>query len=470
LSRFLDSSATYFVAAALLLLVAIATQFEFTIPSRPKGNVDDLAKLKQRDDLNVLFVLIDTLRADHMSLYGYERETTPVIDDLGRHGIVFDKTISQSSWTKASMASIWTGTYPATSGILRFNHVLPDEVTMPAEIFKQAGYRTAGIWRNGWVAPNFGFQQGFDVYHQPKPGNDSLLKRHSPSPRPIAGTDEDLANSVRDFLDNFGQEKFFLYVHLMDLHQYVFDQAAPDFGPAYSDAYDKSINWEDRVVGLLVQALDERKVLQRTVIVIGSDHGEAFLEHGFEGHARNLYHEVVNVPFVIVPPIILEPGIRVTETVANVDLWPTMLDLIGLPALPGTDGRSMLPLILRAGGSSTPVDTAGLERPIFSHMDQHWGNNKTGPMEMVSVLEGPYRFTMHRYNRKKDEFFDWSNDPGEQHDLIDNDPPQLDEMTARIDRYLSEAKPPWGVAPHIVELDEMRLNQLKALGYRVGND
>ena len=95
-----------------------------------------------------------------MSLYGYERQTTPVIDDLANHGIVFERVIAQSSWTKTSMASLWTGTYPAAHGVLRFDNVIPDDAVMPAEIFKAAGYRTVGIWRNGMGGTELRFRSG----------------------------------------------------------------------------------------------------------------------------------------------------------------------------------------------------------------------------------------------------------------------------------------------------------------------
>ncbi len=466
LRRLFDSPATYYVAGGILLLAALSTQFELRIPSRPSGTVADIATLKDRDDLNVVFVVVDTLRADHMGMYGYGRETTPVLDDLTAHGIVFEQVISQSSWTKTSMASIWTGTYPATNGVLRYNQVLPEAVVMPAEIFEGAGYRTAGVWRNGWVAPNFGFRQGFTTYHQPRPGT-SNLQRHSLAPRPIGGTDEDTADSVRDFLDNFGQEKFFLYVHMMDLHQYVFDEFAPAFGPGYADAYDKSINWEDRVIGSFVQALDDHNILQRTLIVVAADHGEAFLEHGWEGHARDLYRETTHVPFLIIPPFILEKGIRVSQMIGNVDIWPTLLDLVGLPAMDGIDGRSMLPLILQAGGSQAPGDLAGLERPIISHMDQRWGNGKSDPEEIVSVIDGSKKIIVHRYKRSKDEFYNLQDDPDEKKDLFADNPPELGGMLGQVERYLEESSPPWGTGPATIELDQMRLNQLKALGYRI---
>ena len=120
-----------------------------------------------RKDLKVLFILIDTLRADRLSAWGYPRETSPMIDWLASGGVRFARQLSQSSWTKCSMASLWTSLYPQRSGVLRFDEVLSSEAKLPAEILREAGFRTVGLFRNGWVAPNFGFSQGFEVYHQP---------------------------------------------------------------------------------------------------------------------------------------------------------------------------------------------------------------------------------------------------------------------------------------------------------------
>jgi len=482
LRRLVDSPLAYFSGAAILLLVIVALQFDLRIPSRPRGTIEDLALLRTRGDLNVVFILVDTLRADRLSLYGYERQTTPVIDDLANHGIVFERVIAQSSWTKTSMASLWTGTYPAAHGVLRFDHAIPQEAVMPAEIFKAAGYRTVGIWRNGWVAPNFGFGQGFDVYYTPKAGVDARLQRHSPGAASIGGTDEDVFVAARDFLEHFGREKFFLYLHLMDLHQYVFDDDADAFGPTYSDAYDKSIDWTDRVIGAIVEALDAAGALPRTVIAISSDHGEAFLEHGREGHAYDLYREVVEVPYVIIPPLILDRGIRVEETVANVDVWPTLLDLVGLPPLRGVDGRSMLPLVLAAGGASpecAPADRAAggaspecapadLTRPVVSHLDQRWGG-RAEPRELVSLTDGDSRLIVQIDHPDSVEFYDSSTDPWEATNRSEESPPELQPMLEWIDRYRSDSKPPWGVESPTVEVDELRLNQLRALGYRVGS-
>jgi arylsulfatase A-like enzyme len=466
--RLVESPSAYFVGAAVLLLVIVALQFDLRIPSRPTGTVRDLALLRNRGDLNVVFILVDTLRADRMSLYGYGRPTTPIIDDLANHGIVFERVIAQSSWTKTSMASLWTGTYPAAHGVLRFNNAIPREATLPAEIFKAAGYRTVGIWRNGWVAPNFGFGQGFDVYYTPKAGADARLQRHSPGAASIGGTDEDVFVAARDFLETFGQEKFFLYLHLMDLHQYVFDDDANDFGPTYSDAYDKSIDWTDRVIGALVDALDAADVLPRTVIAISSDHGEAFLEHGREGHAYDLYREVVEVPFLIIPPLILDRGVRVEQAIANVDVWPTLLDLVGLPPLQGADGRSMLPLVLAAGGSFAAPAPVDLTRPVVSHLDQHWGGRGEA-REWVSLTDGDSRLIVQVDRPESAELYDWSTDPREATNRSAENPPRLQPMLEWIDRYRSDSEPPWGVESPTIEVDELRLNQLRALGYRVGS-
>jgi arylsulfatase A-like enzyme len=254
----------------------------------------------------------------------------------------------------------------------------------------------------------------------------------------------------------------------MDLHQYVFDDDADAFGPTYSDAYDKAIDWTDRVIGAIVDALDAAGALPRTVIAISSDHGEAFLEHGREGHAYDLYREVVEVPYVIIPPLILDRGIRVGETIANVDVWPTLLDLVGLPPLQGADGRSMLPLILAAGGASPERAPAGLTRPVVSHLDQHWGG-RAEPREWVSLTDGNSRLIAPVDRPNSVEFYDSSTDPWEATNRSADSPPELQPLLERMDRYLNDSEPPWGVESPTVEVDELRLNQLRALGYRVGS-
>ena len=468
LRRLLDSPRLYFIGAGVLVVIAIASQFELQIPSRAKGSVDDIVALSQRDDLNVIFLVVDTLRSDRLGIYGYDRDTSPVLDELAAHGIVFKHVLAQSSWTKSSMASLWTATNPTRNGVLRYNQTLPEEVDFPAEIFKHAGFRTAGIWRNGWVAPNFGFGQGFDTYVKPV-GTPSRrrIQRSGPSSRKLKGTDTDSTASAVEFLRNFGHERFFLYLHFMDLHQYVFDDQAPDFGGSYSDAYDKSLNWTDRVIGQFLYDVDELDLLANTVVVISSDHGEAFEEHGFEGHARNLYREVAEVPLIILLPFVLDPGIAVDPLIANVDAWPTLLDLVGLPPMEGVDGVSQLPLILEAGGAKSAPRTDGLRRPVFAELDRKWGNTKQPPDPLVSVSDERMRMFFPVKNPENSELYDQATDRPEQTNLAAERPEELAAYRTLAEGYLAADAPPWGTAVGIVELDELELHQLKALGYRM---
>jgi len=460
--RLVESPWTYFVGAGVLLLVAIASQFELRLPTRDVEPAEAIASLRDRDDLNVVFILVDTLRADRLGVYGYGRPTTPTIDELARSGAVFERVVAQSSWTKTSMASLWTGSNPVTHGVLRYNHALPEEATLPAELFKEAGYRTAGIWRNGWISPNFGFGQGFDVYVRPMAGRERRkILRQRPGTHKLRGTDEDLITSAVEFLDNFGDQRFFLYLHFMDVHQYVFDEAAAKFGTSYSDAYDQSINWTDRIVQYLIDDLEERKVLDRTLIVLASDHGEEFREHGSEGHARTLHREVVYVPLIFVFPFRLDPGLRIDRVVSNVDVWPTILDLAGLPSLPGADGVSLVPLMLAAGGAAPPLPEKGT---AFSYLDRQWARPNEEPDPLIALTEGDLRLVMRVADPTGARLYDLAGDPQEQSDAAAENPEALDALRERASGYLSGSSP-WGAPPEEVELDAMRLDQLRALGY-----
>jgi arylsulfatase A-like enzyme len=465
--RIFDSPWLFFALAAALLAMAVLSQFRVNRPEpRALGRVEDIAKLSERDDLNVIFILIDTLRSDRLSAYGYSRETTPVLDVLAPKGIRFAKVESQSSWTKASMASLWTGMYPERTGIVNYSHAIPEEAVLPAEIFQQAGFHTGGIWRNGWVANNFGFGQGFDLYLRPLTIRRPGVQRNNPSAHALVGTDLDATESAIEFIEAYQHERFFLYIHYMDVHQYLYADSSPNFGSTFSDFYDGAIHWTDRNLGFLMDALVERDLRNRTIVVIASDHGEAFFEHGGEGHARSLYREVQHVPLFILLPFDLEPGIVVEDSVANVDIWPTVLDLVGMPGLEGAEGRSLVPLIERAGGFDARADEAEelAQRPVFSQLDRSWGKMGEDPAPMIAMVKGPYRYIETRYGAHETELFDHESDPLEAANLAEERPDLVAELSADIERFMSGENSTWG-GPKEVEIDAMRMHQLRALGY-----
>jgi arylsulfatase A-like enzyme len=458
--RLLRSRGFYFVTGALLVVAAIYLQFDIRIDPRPLGEPADIEKLHERNDLNLLFVLIDTLRADRLSTYGYDRETSPTLDKLAADGVRFAEHMSQSSWTKCSMASLWTGLYPVRTGVTRSPQGLPDEVTMPAEIIREAGFRTAAIWRNGWVGPGFGFSQGFEVYHSPRSAPTPRSVRREKPTLGVSGTDQDVINSAIEFLRAQGEERWFLYVHMMDVHQYVYDEDTALFGTTYSDIYDNSIRWTDRVLGSLILDLDVRGLRDKTVIVVAGDHGEAFGEHGREGHARDVHAEVTTTPLIVSFPFRLEPGIVVDAPTENVDLWPTLLDLLKLPPLDVVDGQSRLPELMAAARNEPlpPRDT-----PRYAHLDQTWGRSNQEPRPMVAVKEGPYRLV--RPHGAQGRLYDRTDDPLEQVDVSEDEPEVLARLQAFVDEYLERPPAPWTASD--VELDDAQLEQLRALGYQV---
>jgi arylsulfatase A-like enzyme len=450
------------VTAGLLRLVTGASDPD----PRPRGTLEDVLALRTRSDLNVLFVLVDTLRADRLGTYGYQRNTSPNLDAFASTGVRFGQHVSQSSWTKCSMASLWTGLYPVRARVLRAYDRLSEEARLPAEIFQEAGFRTAGIWRNGWIAPNFGFAQGFEIYLRPRSerGRRARIERVENPNHTLDGDDGDILDSVREFLRAHGHERWFLYLHMMDVHQYAYSEESALFGTSYSDSYDNAIHWVDSLLGILFDELNQAGLRERTLIVFSSDHGEAFGEHDGEGHARNVYGEVTTTPLILGLPFRLEPGIVVETRSENVDLWPTVLELVGLPPLSDVDGHSLVPQIVAAAHGDPQVESDGV---AFAQIDQQWARTREKPRPMVAVNQGRWRLVFRAGLPARSELYDKSQDPREQRDIAADQPEVTDELNEMAIGYLDSPPPPWGNDAPIVEVDEMQMNQLRALGYGV---
>ncbi len=457
------------VVIALGLYLSGVLQIEVTNDDRrPKGTIDQIASFRDRKDLNVLFILTDTLRAQRLHTYGYSRETSPTFDYMASTGVRFARHLAQSSWTKCSMASLWTGLYPQRTGVLRSPHATPEGALMPAEILREAGFRTAGLWRNGWVAPSFGFNQGFEVYERPTakpmPRNVRVENPHIT----LEGTDNDVVDGAEEFLRVHGRERFFLYVHLMDVHQYLYDTKSAVFGASYSDIYDNSVLHTDAVIGRLLTIFANQGLLEKTLVVLAADHGEAFGERGIEGHAREVFREETEIPLILGFPFRLEQGVVVENRSRNVDVWPTLLDLLGLPGLPDADGRSLVPEILAAATGRKISD----DEPGFAHLERGWGRPESPSRPTVAVTKGPYRFVLQlapgaARDARVEWLFDGASDPAERKNLIEDRPEVASELRALADAYLEKTPPAWVGKAADVELDEREAAELRALGYAV---
>jgi arylsulfatase A-like enzyme len=286
------------------------------------------------------------------------------------------------------------------------------------------------------------------------------VKRQNPT-LSEQGTDEDVVSAALEFLRINGRDRWFLYLHMMDVHEYLYDEQSALFGTTYSDVYDNSIRWTDGIIELLFQHLGAAGYLENTIIVITSDHGEAFQERGFEGHARKVFRETTEVPFIISLPFRLDPGVVVDSRTRGIDVWPTLLDLIGLETAADLDGRSLLPLLLsRARGSEVkePAPTG------IAHLDQDWGQRNRPARPTVAVTDGSLRYVrVDQGQRSIEQLFDRAQDPAELEDLSEHEQETVERLRAIAGDYL-EQPPAWGKVP-TKELDELELNHLRALGY-----
>jgi len=211
-----------------------------------------------------------------------------------------------------------------------------------------------------------------------------------------------------------------------------------------------------------MQELEDQGLMERTLMVVASDHGEGFHEHG-EGHARTLYREVTEVPWILALPIRLTDDVVVQPMVRNLDIWPTLYDLIGLEPPAVSDGRSTVPLIeaALAGESGSPADN-GYARAI-GFLDRTWGNREEAPLPTLSITGGGQRFILRAPDHV--ELYEHATDPTEQQNLAEQRSEDAERLRAEAEKLLAE-KPVWGDTPKI-EIDEMYLEQLRALGYVV---
>ncbi|MFQ5479427.1 MAG: sulfatase-like hydrolase/transferase [Candidatus Binatia bacterium] len=320
---------------------------------------------------NVLVICVDVLRPDHVGAYGYGRATTPSIDALALSGVVFEQAFSAASWTKPSVPSYFTGRFPHQHGIYRGSReeggrlvsdfLNSDEQTL-AELFRDAGYQTVAVMGNPTVGAKSGFSQGFDVFVEP---------------------DDQSAKEIRwrflDWLDHADPERpFFSYLHFNDVH-FPYDPPG-DYRTAFGDGkseidfsggpwkwlkrnirdglvqvsahdrqtlvdlYDGGIKYADAEIGELMTALSKRGVLDDTLIVVLSDHGEELLDRGGIDHGSSLYDELLHVPLIFRFPGDQYAGLRVREDVSLVDLLPTLAEFAGFEVPAEVAGRSILAL------------------------------------------------------------------------------------------------------------------------------
>jgi arylsulfatase A-like enzyme len=360
---------------------------------------------------SVILIILDAVRADHLSCYGYSRETSPVLDSLAAHGLLFTRCQAQSPWTLPSCASIVSGLSVKSHGVLNRNRLtyrLDPSMGTLATILSDAGFQTAGIVNNPLLSPAIGFSDGMDYYSFYPEGDGKALET---------------VNEALEWLSSFGSSPFFLMIHIMDPHapysppapfdmdysqigtsggtEWIRDEEDPEIilNPSdrdhLIDMYDGEIRWTDAQLSRLFSGLREMGLADSLLIIVVADHGDEFLEHGGVDHGHTLYQELLHVPLII-SGAGLEPAV-ITEPVGQFDILPTVLDYLDLENPESIDGISLLSdlsrdRVLPSSGlrGSNLASTLRSNRKVIGDMDTHEYRmydllNDPGELESLSV-------------------------------------------------------------------------------------
>lgn len=423
---------------------------------------------------NVVVYLIDTLRADHLGIYGYDRSTSPSIDRLGASGAVFDNAYAQDTRTLGSIPSLLTSLYPSTHGIQRFGQKLAGDTPTIAEVFAAAGYRTASFITNVNAGKLPGLERGFGHFH------DAI---RSANPLPFVGKryfDRDAHRSFPeaaffDWLDESPEAPFFAYVHTAEPHRpynppppydTMFDPEytgsvtgyfeGPDgYGRAVKPAdvehvralYDGEVVFADAAVGRLLAGLEKRGLADETLVVITADHGEELRDRGGWNHGHSAYNELLRVPLVMAGPGI-RAGTRIAAPAQLVDVAPTVLAWARLPDQPSFEGDSLLSLLDRSD------DDALRDRAVFAMSTQ--------PPPQFVVIKGDWKAIIG--TGKPPELYDLASDPGETTNLAEL---HEDELAVLLDhlkaRLATRRRGPRAESEQPLSPDDE--SRLRALGY-----
>ncbi len=426
---------------------------------------------------NLIVVSLDTLRPDRLGCYGYDRPTSPNLDRFAAGGLRFDRAHSTSPWTKPSHASLFTGLYPHRNGVVGFEYPLADGVVHLAELLQRAGFQTAAVVSNDVLAMH-GLERGFEHF--------KLLPRGK-GPEPTRVT----ASALEWLAGRDRARPFFAFVHYNDAHANYTSlpenearfvrpyqgqanghvgqlfahvmgrlQLSPEDARHIGDLYDAAICQLDGELGPLFARLESEGLLADTLVVVTSDHGEEFLDHGGMHHGHTQFEEMVRVPLLVRGPGV-RAGTASAVPVSLVDLMPTFLDFLGLAIPPGLDGRSLLALC-------TAPESALAERALFFEADcavpKLEERGILHPGESRAITRG--RFKLHlELDSGEARLYDVAADPGETRDVRAEHPDEARALEAELREFLRLGER----STEKRGLTEEDLSRLRELGYAGGD-
>ena len=436
------------LAGAVLVGAAGAWLVWSTRPERAAGGIE-LGRLPRgvsRDRLNLLVVTLDTTRADRIGAYGAANVATPVFDRLARDGVLFEQTEAVAPLTLPAHTSIFTGRFPPEHGV-RDNggfFVSPRETTL-ATVLKRASFQTGAVVAAYVLDGKWGLNIGFDTY---------VDDFDTTKVRGLGGAVQRPANEVVDralpWLEKVKDRRFFAWLHFYDPHT-PYEPPEPYKTQYAGHPYNGEIAFADSELGRVIEFLDGQGLLARTIIAVVGDHGESLDEHGEASHGFFIYEATTRVPFVIRAPFDRLRGKRVADPVREVDLMPTVLDLLGLPAPKGISGTTLVPLMT---GAKRELNLESYSESMYPLHHFGWADTRAMRVGRYKVFDAP-----------RPELYDLGRDPHEAQNLYGQRRTLADQMLARLrqlrDRFTAAA-PTDQPAP---DVDPEVRARLAALGY-----
>jgi arylsulfatase A-like enzyme len=487
LARRLAATAWPRRALVVLLCVVVVTPASALFSRGGQGR-DRAKPIYNHAIHHVFLIVVDTLRRDALSCYGSNGAPTPNIDRLADDGATFLSAVSASSWTLPSMCSIMSGLEPAIHGTIHSRQALDDSVRTIADMMRGDGYETSAIGCNPMLSRAHNLTQGFDEYQwYPRPADDisagkRILRALFPEAYRVDITTEGLSDAAIEWARRNRDRDAFLWLHYFDPHhpyappkRFLPEGSPPPaMGPVFEDRkeiqaglfapsaaqrewikslYLGEVRYVDEQVGRLLDALRSMGLYDDSLIILTSDHGEEFWEHGGFEHGHTLYHELLDVPLIVKPPRSTAPA-RLSELVPTQGIASTIMEICGVEHDPAYMARSLAPLVQ---GRTGDYDVA----PVFSGGLLYFEDRS-------SVTSERFKYIYSSVSRKE-QLFDRLRDPGEQHPLGPGSEKALAEARNTLDEHLKKV-PEARDYLHIrggwqADLAPETVRRLKALGY-----
>ena len=407
---------------------------------------DGISRLDQAENFNYILITVDTLRADRIGCYGFSGISTPTMDMFARRGVKFEKCIATAPLTLPSHTSLMTGTYPTFHGV-RDNggFLVPQEMTTLAELMKQNGYKTSAYVAAYVLDSKWNLDQGFDHYFD----NFDLSKFKTISLGNVQRPGNEVIDEVLPWLAEHKQEKFFTWIHLYDPHT-PYEPPEPYKEKYPNNPYIGEIAYTDSQLARLWQFLEENDLVENTVLVFASDHGESLGEHQEQSHGFFIYQEGVHVPLIFVTPFEKLHGISRARPVSLVDVMPTILDLAGIQNPSQVQGRSLQPLFSKDRIEGKSIAYSETFYPRF-----HYGWS-----ELKSLQDERYKLIL----APELELYDLESDPDEERNIVNSQAPEARRMVAQIESFIDESSR-GAYELDYSNMDEESREKLAALGY-----